>query len=68
MQNIQCSGSSFSLDISELPSFLYIHDERPYHWNFLEGHLEHYDIHLTYAWFIQGDIPPRRTFSFVTYS
>ena len=31
MKSIQCGGSSFSLDIYELPSFLYVHDERPYH-------------------------------------
>ena len=40
---------AFLLDISELPSLLYIYDASPYQWNFLEGHLEWYDILLIYA-------------------
>ena len=68
MQSIQCGGSSFPLDISELPSLLYVHDEHSYHWNFLKGHLEHYDIHLTCVWLIRGDIPSWPTFPFVIYS
>ena len=47
---------------------MFVHDERLYHWNFLESHFEHYDIHLTCAWLIWGDIPPRPTFPFVIYS
>ena len=61
----------FLLDIFELPSLLYVYDASPYQWNFLEGHLEWYDILLIYALFIRGDISPwpaSPTFSFVTYS
>ena len=47
---------------------MYVRDERPYHWNSLEVHLEHYDIHLTYAWLIRGDITLWPTFPLVTYS
>ena len=47
---------------------MYVCDERPYHWNSLEAHLEHYDIHSTCAWLIRGDIPPRPTFPFVSHS
>ena len=68
MKSIQCGGSSFSLDISKFLSLLYVRDERLYHWNSLEVHLKHYDIHLTCAWLIREDIPPRPTFPFVTYS
>ena len=62
--------TTFLLDIFELPSLLYIYNASFYQCNFLEGHLEWYDILLIYALFIRGDIPPQHafpTFSFVTY-
>ena len=62
---------AFLLDIFELPSPLYVYDASPCQWNFLEGHLEWYDILLIYALFIRGDIPPQHAFPiflFVTYS
>ena len=63
LQSIQCDGSSFSLDISQLPFFQYIHNVCPYWWNFLEGYFERQDIHLIYASFIRGDTPPQTIFS-----
>ena len=49
LQSIQCSDSSFPLDIFEFPSFLYICEAHPYHWSFLEGHRDYYDTHLSCA-------------------
>ena len=36
LQNIQCGGSSFSLDIPQLSSILFLPDTYPYPWNSLE--------------------------------
>ena len=38
LQSIQCGGSSFSLDISQPPSLLYVHNARSYQQNLLEHH------------------------------
>ena len=38
LQSIQCSGSSFPLDISQLSFVLYVHNIYPYQQNFLECH------------------------------
>ena len=61
LQSIQCGGSSFLLDISELPSFLYVHNSCPYQWNFLEDHYERQDIYLVRGSFIRGDTTPQTT-------
>ena len=68
LQSIQCSGSSFPLDIFGFPSFLYVYEARPYHQSFLEVHLDYQDTHLSCAQLIRGDIPPRTTFPFVPHS
>ena len=68
LQSIQCSGSSFSLDIFEFPSLLYIYDTRPYHQSSLEGYLDYQDVHLSCAWLIRGDIPPQTTLPFIPHS
>ena len=54
--------ATFLLDISELSSLLYVYDAIAYQWNFLEGHLEWYDILLIYNMFTRGDIPPWHAF------
>ena len=55
-----------SLRFFGFPYFLYIYDACPYHQSFLEGHFDHQDLHLIYIQLIQGDIPPRTTFPFVS--
>ena len=47
LQYIQCGSSSFSLDISKFPSSLYVYDARPYHWSFLESHLDCWNTDLS---------------------
>ena len=68
LQSIQCGGCNFLLDIFLFPSFLYVYDTRPYHQSFLKGHFDHQDLHLIYIQLIQGDIPYRTTFPFVSCS
>ena len=48
LQCIQCSGSSFSLDIFGFPSFSYVHDAHPYHWSFMEGYCDICSTHLSW--------------------
>ena len=71
LQSIQCNGNSFLLDISELPSLLYVHNTRPYQWNFWKVTLND----RIYIWFVlrlSDEIlllgPPPPTFPFTTYS
>ena len=45
-----------------------MYDARPYHWSFLEGHLDCWNTYLSCIYHIWGDIPPRTTFSFVSCS
>ena len=49
LQNIQCGGSSFFLDIFGFPSFLYVYDACFYHQSFLEGHFDHQDLYPIYV-------------------
>ena len=65
VQCTQCGGSSFLLDISEFPSSLYLYDARPYHWSFLEGHLDCWNTYLSCIYHVRGDIPPRTTLPFL---
>ena len=53
LQSIQCSGSSFSLDIFGFPSFLYVQGACLYHWSFLEGHFDHQDLYLICVEFLR---------------
>ena len=68
LRSIQCDGSNFPLDIFEFPSFLYVYKARPYHWSFLEGHLDYQNTHLSCAQLIRGGIPPWTTYhSYLTH-
>ena len=68
LQCIQCGDSSFPLDIFGFPSFSYVHDAHPYHWSFMKGHFDHWNIYLSCIYRIRGDIPPRATFPFISCS
>ena len=62
------SCSAFNTVVTAFPSPQYIYDARPYHWSFLEGHLNYQDIYWSCSQFIRGDVPLWTTFhSFSTY-
>ena len=46
-------------------SSLGVHDTRPYHWSFLESHIDCWNTYLSCTYHIQRDVPPRTTFPFV---
>ena len=68
LQCIKCGASSFSLDISEFPSSLYVYDACPCYWSFLKCHLNYQDTHWSCSQFIRGGIPPWTTFLFMPHS
>ena len=60
--------SYFTFDISEFLSSLYVYDACPYHWSFLESHLDCWNTYLSCIYHIQWNIPPWTTFPFASCS